>query len=80
MSAQLSGRSWHGAEHRQGLHRLHRGGAACQNPFMSVHAYLDDQHAAMGASLMKGAKVAWVCKGGVRIVGRPILTGCRPRV
>ena len=52
---------------------------ASGNPFMAVHAYLDDQHAAMAASLKKGAKVAWVCQGDGRIVGSPMLKGCGPK-
>ncbi|WKZ83960.1 OB-fold putative lipoprotein [Ralstonia pickettii] len=52
---------------------------ASGNPFMAVHAYLDDQHAAMAASLKKGAKVALVCVGDGRIVGSPMLKGCGPK-
>ncbi|WP_433867486.1 OB-fold protein [Ralstonia wenshanensis] len=52
---------------------------ASGNPFMAVHAYLDDQHAAMAASLKKGAKVAWVCTGAGRLVGSPVLHDCSPK-
>ncbi|WP_296223201.1 OB-fold protein [Ralstonia sp. UBA689] len=50
------------------------------NPFMPVHAYLDKEHEAVAASLKKGAKVAWVCTGGGRIIGSPVLRKCAPKV
>ena len=48
------------------------------NPFMGVHASLDDKHQGVAASLQKGQKVAWTCTGAGMVVGSPMLRKCEP--
>lgn len=48
------------------------------NEFMGAMASLDSKYEALAASLRKGAKVAWTCKGGGLVVGSPVLRDCAP--
>lgn len=48
------------------------------NEFMGAMASLDEKHETLAASLRKGEKVAWICKGGGLVVGSPVLRDCTP--
>ena len=48
------------------------------NQFMSAHAYLIKEQEAIAASLAKGQKVRWECKGDGLLIGSPMLKDCKP--
>lgn len=47
------------------------------NQFMPIRAYLEKKYEADAASLSKGQSITFVCTGGGKIVGSPVLRDCQ---
>lgn len=51
---------------------------ATPNPFMGIHASLDEKHQNLAASLGKGQRITLTCIGGGMVIGSPMLRKCEP--